>query len=356
MNRLRIASLSVLLSLASSMSAQWWQTAWEETVSSFDGAFTHLDVGVTASTTGLGLEAASPAGKYLRLRTGFTYMPRFQMTSNFPIDMNGVTSIGEDRRRRMIDVITNFTGREVRDNVDANMRPSWGNFKILIDVMPIPDNKQWSFTLGFFVGSSTIGRAKNAASGTPTLAAVSMYNSMYSKACKGEPMLEYEDSRGTMHDISLPDDFNERIVAARMAGMPLGYFSDGDRAMMVPDENYGARASMKVNSFRPYLGAGYNKELSSDGRWKLTVDAGLLFWGGSPHVYVDNVYKVNSENDYDMDVWNAETKSWETVQPQRIDLTHDVHNIPGKVGDMTKLVKHFKVYPSLSVTVSRNIF
>ena len=321
----------------------------------------HMDLGVTLSCAGIGADVAMPAGDYLRLRAGFTYMPHFTLTSNFGVEMNG-TSFNDSQQRRMQDMIRNFTGSEMQDNVDMDMQPTWSNFKLLVDVMPLPDNKHWNVTLGFYAGPSRIGKAMNTEDATPTLAAVNMYNNMYQKACKGLPMLQYEDSRGNMHDADLPADITDRLLEAGMMGMPLGHFSDGEKAMMVPNENSVAKATMEVSKFRPYVGLGYNTTLSADGKWKLKVDAGVMFWGGKPHVYVDNVYKLKSvEYDatyyyYDMTWQRMDDYSFEDVEPQRIDLTRDVSDIRGKVGDMVKTVKKFSCLPMVGITISHSLF
>ena len=325
------------------------------------GILNHMDLGVTASTTGFGADIAMPVGDFVRLRTGFTVMPHFTLTSNFGVEMNGA-SLSDSQRRRMKDLMRNFTGSEMQDNVDMDMQPTWNNFKFLVDVFPIPDNKHWNVTAGFFVGPSRIGKAVNAESGTPTLTAVGMYNSMYQKACKGEDIFQYETSSGNIVSANLPQSILDRFVETGMMGMPLGRFADGDKAMMVPNENYAAKAEMCVNKFRPYVGLGYNTSLSKDGKWNMKVDAGVLFWGGKPHVYVDNVYKLKSvEYDadyyyYDMTWQRLDDYTFEDVTPQRIDLTRDVSGVRGKVGDMVKTVKKFTCYPMLSITFSHSIF
>ena len=39
-----------------------------------------------------------------------------------------------------------------------------------------------------------------------------------------------------------------------------------------------------------------------------------------------------------------------------VDLVHDLHDIPGKVGNMVNTISKFKVYPNLSVTISYRLF
>ena len=148
-----------------------------------------------------------------------------------------------------------------------------------------------------------------------------------------------------------------------VAGIPLGHFADGDKAIMVPGAGGVAKAEMQLGNFRPYLGLGYNTHLSKDKRWNLNVDAGVLFLCGKSHVYVDNVYKID-ESKIDIDNYvfdilrpNADWTDYVVDKPlQQVDLLHDVENIPGKVGDMVHKVKNFKVYPNASVTFSYRLF
>ena len=46
---------------------------------------------------------------------------------------------------------------------------------------------------------------------------------------------------------------------------------------MQPDENNMVKSNSKINSFRPYVGMGYEAFLTKDKRTSLSVDAGLLF-------------------------------------------------------------------------------
>lgn len=334
------------------------QATWGQEKQDF---FNHMDLGITVSATGLGADIAMPVGDYVRLRTGFTYMPRFQMKTNFGVEMNGKT-VDADKLRRMKDMMKSFTGVPMQDNVDIIMKPTWGNFKFLVDIMPFKNNKHWNLTLGFYAGPSRIGKAVNTEEAFPTLVAVNTYNSIYNRVCKGEDLFVYERSNGNIASASLPQELLDKVVDTGMMGMPLGTFDNGEKAMMVPDANYVAKAEMHVNKFRPYLGLGYTTNLSRDGRFRMAVDAGVMLWGGHPSVYVDNVYRLKTvEQDanyyyYDTVWMRMDDYTYEDVVPQRIDLTRDVQDIRGKVGDMVKTVKHFKCYPMLSITFSRSLF
>ncbi len=316
-----------------------------------------MNLGVSASTTGVGVDIAMPLGNSVRMRTGFTYMPRFNFESKFGVDVNSEYLADEDRKRRMMEMMENFTGASMTDNVNMQMEPTWGNFKLLFDFMPFRNHKEWNFTVGIYAGPSRIARAVNDINDANTLLAVNIYNNLYQKACKGEPMFKFEDSEGNIYTGDLPAEFTNLLLEARMMGMPLGTFADGDRAMMVPDKNHQAKAEMHVDKVRPYMGVGYSKPISRNQKFSIAVDAGMLLWGGKPHLYVDNVYKVNDKDNTSMDMGYFD-EQWNYIEknPQRIDLTRDVTGIGGKVGDWVKVMNRFKCYPMLSVTFSYKIF
>ena len=323
--------------------------------------FNHMDLGFNVSSTGIGADITMPVGDYVRMRTGFTYMPRFTFKNNFGVDFMG--EVSADKLRSMKDMMSNFTGEPMQDNIDVQMRPTWAQFKFLVDIMPFKNNKHWNVTLGFYAGPSTIGEAVNDPSGNTTLVGVNIYNSMYVKACKGESLLRYEDSNGIIHSLDM-QGLEGKITEARMMGAHVGYFADGSKAVMVPDKNNQVTAEMTVSKIRPYLGIGYTTALSRDHRFNMAIDAGCMFMGGSPHVYADNVYRVDPNDDYDMISWDQEKfmetgnadEAWVKQEPQRIDLTRDVTDIPGKVGDMVNTVKKFKCWPVLSITFSHRLY
>jgi hypothetical protein len=249
------------------------------------------------------------------------------------------------------------------------MSPNMHQFKFLIDVMPFKNNKHWSFTGGFFAGPSTIGNACNIDEDAPIMQLIDAYKNFYIDYGKGTI---WRDNKA---------NYVKEIDDNGVAGFPLGEFSKditseegiilakkGDKAIMVPSSDGTAHAKMEVNTFRPYLGFGYNTHLSKDRKWNLKVDAGVLFLCGAPKVFVDNVYcidkntKISSGENYDIihliDI-DAETgeEIWITDEPlQHVDMVHDLNNISGKVGDMVNTISKFKVYPNVSVTFSYRIF
>lgn len=337
------------------------------------GILNHMDVGVNIGSVGFGIEVAMPIGDYVRVRAGYNYIPRFNFHSKFNIDTRGgsidkfnydIKNIDIDQKMAEIGVDLNepkfreykelfdkFRNVELKDQVTMGLKPDMHQFKFLVDVYPFKNNKHWSGTVGFFVGSSDVASARNLDKETLLLEGVNAYNDIYVKYCQ-------DGIGGNYHD-KLTELFNDNGVA----GVPLGYFADGDRAMLVPDKDGAVRASMKVNKFRPYVGFGYNTHLSKDKKWNLNVDGGILILCGKPNVYVDNVYKIN-EASIDPDNY-----SWDILRPnddwtdfiideplQHINMMSDLHDIPGKVGDMVHTISKFKVYPNVSVTFSYKLY
>ena len=376
----------------------------------------HMDVGVNVGTVGIGIDVAVPVGDYVRIRAGYNYMPRFNLHSNFPIETRGGSisgllkkfdNIDEKLKNLPIDInseafrdykllLDKFRNIEPKDYVSMGMKPNLHQFKFLIDVLPFKNNKHWSFTAGFFVGPSVVGEAFNLEKETLLLEAINAYNSIYAQYPE-KGLVTSENSKITLNDPRYPETAKtDPFYKYGLAGFPLGYFADGEKAMMVPGVDNTVRAEMKVSNFRPYLGVGYNTHLSRNKKWKLNVDAGVLFLCGNPKVYVDNVYKfdaspleLNEDNALvgkdtyvkgvgldiqtfdDGDSWNyfyygeivryswdGETEKYIDCSnlQNHVDLVNDLHDIPGKVGNMVNTISKFKVYPNLSVTFSYRLF
>lgn len=390
--------------------------SWTTTLAQ-KGILNHMDVGVNVGSLGIGLDVAVPVGDYVRVRAGYNYMPRFTLHSNFSIETrNGsishliskVGKISDKLAEFNIDLnkpgfeeykelFDKFSNIEQRDYVTMGMSPTLHQFKFLVDIMPFKNNKHWSFTAGFFVGPSRIGKAYNMEKETILLEGINSYNDIYAdypqKGINGTYLF---DASRTMPEGHHPAEY-DLFYKNGLAGFNLGTFADGDKAMMVPDANNTIHADLIINKFRPYLGVGYNTHLSRNKKWNLNVDAGIMFLGGKPKILVNNVYKfddstlVLDENDSSVsgisdedyykdhnfyvsgigvdtygkyygeivrnyyDGVNEKYIDCSNIQ-NNVDLVRDLHDIPGKVGDMVNKISKFKVYPNISVSVSYRIF
>lgn len=100
--------------------------------------------------------------------------------------------------------------------------------------------------------------------------------------------------------------------------------------VMIPGEDATARVSIRTNRFKPYLGFGYGKEIGGKhiSGLKLSFDAGVLFWGGSPKV----------------------------IMHDGTDLVHDVEGIQHKIGDYVRSISSLKVYPVLNLRITKRLF
>ncbi|MBQ8099529.1 MAG: hypothetical protein IJ244_08420 [Bacteroidaceae bacterium] len=289
--------------------------------------FNHLDLSVTAGSTGLGFDLSTPVGPVVSLRTGFAYMPKFNHHMHFDIqvgdepeskyDANG--NRVETKFDRLADYLKQFTGYTVEDQIEMIGEPHMYNFKLLVDVFPFR-NKHWHFTTGFYVGPSKIAKAYNVTEAMPSLLAVGMYNKMYEKALNDEPIITW----GSF------DIYGDRLLNYGRMGIHVGnHVSDGSSYRMEPDEHGMVKAKVKVNSFKPYIGFGYGGALSKrDDKYQISFDCGTMFWGSTPRI----------------------------ITHDGTNLAKDVDHIGGRVEDYVDLIKGFKVFPVINIRLTRRLF
>ena len=102
----------------------------------------------------------------------------------------------------------------------------------------------------------------------------------------------------------------------------------GDPYIVEPGEDHQVHVYAKSSAFKPYLGFGYGGRLCKKrDDWKVSFDAGVLFWG-APDLYTHD----------------------------GTNLTKDIENIKGKVGDYVDFIGGLKVYPSISVRFTKTLF
>ncbi len=308
----------------------------------------HLDVSLTAGTTGIGIDVASQIGDYVQVRAGYDYMPRFDKNLKFNLTVGGEPARQYDSEGnrvitkfdKMKELLYQFTGFDIEDHVDMVGTPTMNNFKFLVDVSPLKDYKNWHVTAGFYWGPSQFARAENSTEAMVSLLSVGMYNRMYEKAVAGEPLIDLSEFIPGA-SMSINEELYDKLISYGRLGFALGTFKHdvtdnngvvhhaGEPYILEPDDDCMVRVKAKSNSFKPYLGFGYSGRLVKNrDDWKISVDAGALFWGGTPDLIVHD----------------------------GINLTKDVENIGGQVGDYVDLFKVFKVYPVLTVRFTKNIF
>lgn len=335
--------------------------------------FQHLDASVTLGTTGIGIDVASPVTEWAQLRLGYEFMPRFTKRMPFDMTINGqpARSYDEDgnRQETRFDKLKNFmysyTGYDIEDHADMIGKPTLNNFKLLVDVFPFKNDRRWHLTAGFYWGPSQFAEAENSTEAMVSLVSAGIYNKMYESAKSGGPLISFDAEQFPSlagAGISMPKEVRDKFLEFGDMGFVVGYFThditDADGNVLIsqtmtdsngntvrrpyivgPDEDGMVRVTARSNSFKPYLGFGYGGNLQKKrDDWKISFDCGAMFWGGTPELVVYHGLKLPNGRYRD------------------VSLTEDVDNISGKVGTYVDLFKAFKVYPVISLRITKRIF
>ena len=310
--------------------------------------FPHLDLSVTAGTTGLGLELSMPINKTFGVRTGYQVMPKFHYNMDFAVQVGDTPEDKYDEAGNRVETkfdrlaakMKEVTGLEVDDQVRMIGEPTFHNWHLLVDVKPF-NNKHWHFTAGFYLGSSNIAKSYNATEEVSCLLAMNMYNTIYDKVYNREPI--YNDIY-----LSPYEGPGAMLMEYGRMGIYVGdykneyktdywgeYIKDENGELinkpyyLTPGEDGMVKATMKVNSFKPYFGFGYGGRLfKNNDNYFVSFDCGVMFWGGKPKV----------------------------IMHDGVDLTHDIMNHIGQVKDYIDIIDKAVVYPVLNVKFTRRLF
>lgn len=313
----------------------------------------HFDIAVSAGTHGFGFEVAAPITKWSQVRFGGILRP--VKTYNFTLDIWQPAT--NSKNEAIIKMVASAMNAKTSSTIDMEGERYFQNLKLLIDFYPIKKHRNFYITAGVFNGKRKIAHIKNTFLSFNTLSYMREYNLIYSNAKKGE-FLDLTPIGGSLPEEALDvlrESFFPSIVEAGDMAIPVGTYSHdiygangellhskGDYVMLRPDRN--DVVSMKanvINAFKPYLGIGYSLPVSKDGRTKISLDAGILLWGGVPTITTNVVEGVDAEG-------NEVTTT--------IDLVNDVDHIPGSLGKHIRSAKHYPVYPEVSLRFSRTIW
>lgn len=288
----------------------------------------HLDVGLSFGTTGFGLDAAASLSDVVRLRAGISYTPPVQVPLHFGLTSYDGGAINSGNFDKAKELMRSLSGFEIDDQVDITGKPTMFNFKFLADIYPLT-NKHWHLTAGFFIGPRKVGSAINTMYEMPSLLSVGIYNRFY-EYLEEERYIDEPIYGDVYLSPDMGDQLREKIMDAGRVGIHIGDFkSDGKPYMVEPDKDGMVKAKALVNMFRPYIGVGYETTFKkSDNRLKFSVDCGAMMWGGAPDI----------------------------IAHDGVNLTKDVTNIRGKVGDYMDVVTALKVYPVVSIRFAYAIF
>lgn len=332
----------------------------------------HLDLSVTGGTTGIGFDLATPLNDKFRIRVGASFLPKFQKHMAFDIEVGDINpdltpeqnaQLSAEKFQKLADTFGGIAGETIDKEVDILGERSFNNFKFLVDYYPFKDNKHWHLTAGFYWGSSTFAQAYNTAACMTELMTVSTYNNMRKSAMAEEPLITYNNL-----SVYLPYTFSSDIIEYGDMGIVIGNYSHdifakedifwdydaldpisgdilhekgdlryakgelihkaGDPYKMYPDEDNMVKVTAKTNSFRPYIGMGYETALTKDKRTSLSVNAGMLFWGGAPTI----------------------------TTHEGINVKKDLMDLKGKFADNVNSLSHLNVYPVFTLRITRRLF
>lgn len=187
----------------------------------------HVAVGVTAGTTGVGVDVAVPVGNYIQLRAGYAAMPKLKMGTTLDIS----------------EAVGDYSSYGVPKEIDVEGKLNIGNAKVLADIFP-SKNSSFHFTVGAYFGADNIVDVYNQNNGA--LKKVTEWNSMFP---------------------------NDKI------GLELGDY------LLTPDQQGNVSASIKTAGFKPYVGLGFGRAVPKK-RVGFMFELGTQFWG-SPKVFLN---------------------------------------------------------------------
>ncbi len=152
-----------------------------------------------------------------------------------------------------------------------------------------------------------------------------------------------DDNNGGYTQVQYRTDSNGRIIKKGEIKYKKGEVMQkaGETLHFVPDENNTVNVSAKVNKFKPYIGVGYCSPITKDKRTNISVNAGVMFWGGKPSVDIKTPMGVDADGN---------------IVYCSYDLVRDVKNLPGKVDKYINLVKKLPVFPELSISISQRLW
>ena len=172
----------------------------------------------------------------------------------------------------------NYTTKGQEKNVDVRGRVHMSDFKLLADIYPFK-HSSFHLTGGFYAGLPNLGTAYN----------------------------------------------KEKLEVKTGEGLEIGGL------FIRPDENDLVKLRLQVNSFKPYVGLGFGRPISSKHKVSAAFDLGVMFWG-KPKIKI----------------YSPDEDQWVRVTKEDID-DEDFHD------GVNKLEK-FTVYPVLNFRIYYNAF
>lgn len=252
----------------------------------------HMGASLGIGTTGITFDLSTRFSQYIGLRAGVDFVPKLKLGTE--LDLTQASSAVTNAAAYQ-SILTANGISALPSQVDVEGKLSMTTWHVLIDVYPFASVNSFHITAGAYFGSDDIIEVYNKEDGA--LKAVTDYN----KAVR---------SGGSLASYNVDP-----------IGVQLGdYFFE-------PDSKGNAKASIRVNKFRPYIGVGFGRAVPKT-PIGVSVDLGAQFWG-SPSVYAfgDAGEHKLSESDTN-----------------------------GDAGKILKMMSKISVYPTLTVRLTGKIF
>ena len=394
--------------------------------------FNHLDFAIAGGSGGVGFDIAAPMTEWAQLRIGGEWRPFKTYHASFGLEV--AENLSKDAQtayfERMSDIMECATGIRPQSTVKMKGDLKMNNFKLLVDVFPLKNHRNFHVTVGFYYGNSTLVEASNTAESMRNLTIVNAFNAAYKRAVANESLIDFEavgiDNSGEarfeavydkllrwgMSSSIAPDEHLDAMTGATMhnpyfaeygLSVPVGrynhdiiaqediywaddeylydvnydeeglshftdgtYFNEkfeatthrhrkgeiryhkgdvvhkaGDPMRVVPDDNNMVTITATANKFKPYIGAGYTIPITRDQRTQLSMDAGLLFWGGKPSINFKTALGVDADGN--------------TVY-YNVDMVRELKDLPNGVQYYVNRISHFPVFPEITLRLSQRLW
>ena len=105
----------------------------------------NLDLGLTLGDMGVGLEVKTPVTRWVNLRAGVVWLPRFSVLMDFNLNTYA-DGIPTGNFNKVAQMVFETTGIEMDETVYMHGVGSMVNFKLLADIFPVPSNRHWHIT------------------------------------------------------------------------------------------------------------------------------------------------------------------------------------------------------------------
>lgn len=163
--------------------------------------FNHVELGITAGTSGFGFDLAAPMTDWARFRAGGVFRPLKNYSAKFGMEVaEGLAkNINEERFEKLATMMEGINGYKPSNKVEMQGSLGFNNLKVMVDIYPFKNNRHWYASVGLFWGNNTLITAKNTPESMNTLTAVATYNTMYRNVIAGKDPID-------MHVFGLTDD------------------------------------------------------------------------------------------------------------------------------------------------------